>query len=69
MQVDLAYLMGQVSVGVDPLEEAMDRRHQPGKHGVMPCSGSVIRKRTNAFKSAIKTTSSLSRVSQIRLRK
>lgn len=65
MQVDLAYLMGQVSAGVDPLEEAMDRRHQPGKHGVMPCSGSVVRKRTNAFK----TTSSLSRVSQIRLRK
>lgn len=69
MQVDLAYLMGQVSVGVDPPEEAMDRRHQPGKHGVMLCSGSVIRKRTNAFKSAIKTTSNLSRVSQIRLRK
>ena len=69
MQVDLAYLMGQVSVGVDPLEEAMDRRHQPGKHGVMPCSGSVVRKRTNAFKSAIKTTSSLTHASQIRLRK
>ena len=60
---DLAYLMGQVSVGIDPLE-AMDRRHQPGKHGVIPCSGPVVRKR-NAFK----TTSSLSRASQIRLRK
>ena len=69
MQVDLAYLMGQVSVGVDPLEEAMDRRHQPGKHCVMPCSGSVVRKRTNAFKSAIKTTSSLTHTRQTRLRK
>ena len=65
MQVDLAYLMGQVSVGVDPLEEAMNRRHQPGKHGVMPCSGSVVRKRGNAFKTAIKSSSSLAHVSRI----
>jgi hypothetical protein len=60
----LAYLAGQLSVGNDPLKIAINQQPS-GKHGVMPCSGTVVRRRGNM----LKTASNLSRASQIRLKR